>query len=89
MNNQTATAINYEKAASELARLRLLKYPSEQAETIAKHYVAHAVLALDLLKMIEARRQSDEPGNLDWAIAYSLEQIKRNHLHDFGIALEW
>lgn len=90
MNSETSiSATRYEQHLSALAYDRLSKFPEQQAETIARHYTAHATLALNLLELIRARRYSDNPKDLDAGIAYHLEQIKRNHRHDFGIELEW
>ncbi len=66
-----------------------MKYPDHQAETIAKHYTSHATLALNLMQLIDVRRYSEDPQNLDAAIAHCVEIIKNNHWHDFGIELEW
>ncbi len=72
-----------------LAYERLKRLPEMQAEIIAKHYAAHATLALTLLKLIQARRYSDNPSVFNSEIAYCMNQIKRNHQYDFGIELEW
>jgi hypothetical protein len=72
-----------------LAYERMLKCPEAQAEVIAKHYVAHATLALNLLELTRSRRCSDNPQQLDAAIAWHVEEIRRNHRRDFGIELEW
>ena len=90
-NNETmsSTAIRYEASAIALAYQSLCQCQDRQAETIARHYIAHATLALNLLHLIEARRHSSDPVNLDAAIDHCVQQIKRNHMYDFGIELEW
>jgi hypothetical protein len=85
----SATATRYEMAAMALAYERMMKCPECQPEAIAKHYAAHATLALNLIELCKDRRYSDNPQELDAAIAHCVEQIKRNHRHDFGIELEW
>lgn len=98
MSEQTASSIRYQQALVSLAQRRLRGRPLQQAEAIAKHYAAHATLAINLLHLIEAQREaaqqdSGTPAAIDAAanayIAYHVEEIKRNHLHDFGIELEW
>lgn len=87
--NTPASEIRYENAAKQLAFARLQQCPESQAEAICKHYVAHAVLALDTLRLIEAARFSEDRTSADYAIKSFVATIKRNHLHDFGIELEW
>lgn len=88
--NGSATSIRYEQAVMAIAHERLRRFPEHQAEAIAKHYAAHATTAMQILKMIEARRGTwDATPNLDQAIQMLVEQIKTNHRHDFGIELEW
>lgn len=84
----TATSERYKQEAGNLARYRLLTYPNHQAETIARHYVAHATMALQLLKMVETRQHNNFP-ELDSRIQILVDVIKNNHWHDFGIELEW
>lgn len=91
MNKETAkSSIRYEQHLAELAHRSFYEHPETQAEKIARHYTAHAILALHLLDMIDARRnvQFAEPTamleNLDFAIEYCVNKIKTNHLHDFG-----
>ena len=64
-------------------------YPGEQAEAIAKHYAAHARIAMDLLQACNMRRCNPEATELDAVINYCVDQIKQNHSCDLGIALEW
>ena len=72
-----------------MARRRLLTYPDQQAEAIAKHYAAHATIALQILKMVELRRQAGAYLDHDLIILRLVEVIKKNHWHDFGIELKW
>lgn len=83
------TALRYEQYAMSLAYDRMVKCPECQPEVIARHYAAHATLALNLLELCRARRYSRDTKDLDTAIEHCVEQIKNNHRHDFGIELEW
>lgn len=85
----SATAIRYEMELTALARVRLSQHPHLQAEAIAKHYTAHATIALQLLKMLECRRHIGCYPELDRSIQMLVDEIKTNHRHDFGIELEW
>lgn len=85
----SATATRYETALTEMARGRLTQHPHLQAEAIARHYTAHATLALQLLKMVECRRHSETWPELERSIQMLVDEIKTNHRHDLGIELEW
>ena len=89
-HNQTASSIRYDSMVAERA-YESMRYgsPEYQAEVIAKHYASHATLALQLLELLKARRYGGATENLDSAIAWTVDQIKRNHRHSFGIELEW
>lgn len=82
----SALSVRYEMG---LSYDRLRSSPEAQAEAIGRHYAAHALLAQEILKLIELRKYSDDSTIADAAIAYCVAQIKRNHRHDFGIDLEW
>ncbi len=88
---QTASEaqLRYESHVTALAHERLSEHPHLQAEAIAKHYVAHATTALQLLKLVECRRYSGSYPELDRCIQMLVDEIKTNHRHDFGIELEW
>jgi hypothetical protein len=85
----SATAARYEMALTDMARGRLTQHPHLQAEAIARHYTAHATIALQLLKMLECRRHTETWPELERSIQMLVDEIKTNHRHDFGIALEW
>lgn len=85
---QTASAINYERNAMALAYSMLANHPEREAEIIARHYVAHATLALEILQLLEMRRYSADSGETA-IVKRCVEFIKRNHKYDFGIPLEW
>jgi hypothetical protein len=86
----TATSIRHEQADRAIAYETLRRFPEHQAEAIAKHYVAHAMVALQILKIIEVQRGAlDTNPNIDQVIQLLVNQIKANHRHDLGIALEW
>lgn len=87
--HETATSVRYKLAEAELRR-RILLDPDQQAEAIARHYAAHAMLAKDTLDMIAIKRRYDhQTPDLDMAIQTQIDAIKANHLKDFGIELEW
>ena len=85
----SATATRYEMALTDMARGRLTQHPHLQAEAIAKHYTAHATIALQLLKMLECRNHTETWPELERSIQMLVDEIKTNHRHDFGIELEW
>lgn len=95
--NQTATSARYENEVKRLAKYQLWKHPSSQAEKIAKHYCAHAIIALQLAELLAIKE--DSKYNPDFTFQNSLDldlmierlagDIKRNHAYDFGIDLEW
>ena len=92
-SGQSRSTVGLAQERYEMARTyeRLWECPEEQAEAIGRHYAAHAKIAMELLKLIELRRYATDTtnANADAAIAYLVEQIKRNHRHDLGMALEW
>lgn len=87
--DHSATTVRYERAVTALAYERLRRSSEQQAEAIARHYTAHATLALTLLDLLESRKHSHDTTALDATIEICVAQIKRNHRHDFGIELEW
>lgn len=71
-------------------RNHLLRYPHLQAEAIAEHYTKLAMIAMDLRHLTNMRRHADHDNTeIDWAINNITDGIKRQHLEDFGIPLEW
>jgi hypothetical protein len=84
----TATSERYKQELGNIARQRLLKYPDCQAEAIAKHYIAHATVALQILKMLECCQSGAYPEIAD-SVQMLVSVIKNNHWQDFGIELEW
>ena len=68
---------------------QLVKYPEAQAETILRHYAAHAKIAMDTLQILNASRCAPDKKVTDELINYAVQQIKNNHIADFGIPLEW
>lgn len=72
-----------------MARRRLEQHPHLQAEAIARHYTAHATIALGLLKMLECRRHNETLPELERSIQMLVDEIKTNHRRDLGIELEW
>ena len=85
----SAAATRYEHHVVAMQRERFWQHPEDAATIIAKHYVAHAMLALQTLEMIKAREFAPRPpfgtcSDIDWAITKNIEDIKKNHLFDFG-----
>jgi hypothetical protein len=64
-----------------------------QEETIANHYSSLAHMAMQLRMLIEERnfirRNGHDSKNLDDAIEMMTKEIKKIHLADFGLELEW
>ena len=70
----------------------LSEHPQAQAEAIARHYLAHTNLALDLLNIIEVKRLAPTGAGTtssDDAIRYLVDEIKEGHARDLGIQLDW
>lgn len=63
--------------------------PDLQPEIIARHYASLAITALNLLQLIEAKRYSEQPAELDKCIKLCLNQIKSAHWQDLGLELAW
>jgi len=87
----SASATRYEQYVARLARENFYRHPESEAERIAVHYVSHAMIAFQLAEAVSMRRQflyGSKP-DLDAMILMLTKQIKTNHLHDFGIKLEW
>ena len=66
-----------------------LNHPQSQPEMIAHHYTKLAATALNLLRLCEMRRYCQTTDQTDEAIELLTEEIKRYHLEDLGIPLEW
>lgn len=90
MNEQTsATALRYQAAIKAMKHEQFFKHPQTQAEVIATHYCSLAILSLNLLEMIKLRHHLQGSEQLDIVIEHHIGEIKRHHLNDFGIELEW
>lgn len=83
---KSASQINYEQMQMDLAYNMLAEHPYQQAERIAKHYVAHATIALQILELLKHKGESKD---IELCAERLVNEIKRNHRHDFGIDLEW
>ncbi len=87
---KTATEIRFEMDAKKLAFKILLNDPLAQAERISNHYIAHAQMSLQLKRLLEELSHTSAPSkDLYFAIDFCVNEIKRGHLHDFGLELEW
>lgn len=87
-----ATQTRMTEMMRDLAFGRLSEYPDRQAFAIAEHYVSMAHLALELHRVLEARRLLASPHSnpcVNHAIGEMVCEIKRHHLIDLGLELEW
>jgi hypothetical protein len=90
VSEKTASQCNHFQNALDLAgEIMMQSDPVYQAERIAKHYVAHAVVARQILELVEMCRFRDESPATKDLIAMLVEQIKNNHAHELGIELKW
>ncbi len=89
MNEKTASQSRYETAHAQRAHALLATRLEYQAEAIANHYTAHALVALHLKRAVAERQRHGPSDGRDRFIEILLNQIKSAHLHDFGIPLEW
>jgi len=95
MNAQQATEQRYEAMVAEMRNGQLWQHPESVPEAIAKHYCAHAIVALQLLKLCDMRRNmkysltitEQQLNDCDSAIKELTEIIKRGHLSDFGTTI--
>lgn len=85
-----------EESLHEIERLqtvyRLAKYPSTQAETLARHYLSLAQTAKTLLYLVDQDKFAPETrSHPDWdkMVQFYVAQIKEVHLKDLGIELKW
>lgn len=88
---KTAVQIRQDLIRQREAYGRLAKQPENQAEEIARHYLAHAMIAKQILELIDMRREF-APGTFaaaDYVINCLITQIKDDHRFDLGLALEW
>ena len=90
MNEKTATQIRLDADKARLSYSMLRADPQAQAEAIARHYIAHAQMALQIVKLLDAKKIIGDPNPaIDEIVEFQVKQIKANHWADFGIALEW
>jgi hypothetical protein len=81
------------ESATIKARFQMLATsPHLVSESIAKHYIAHAVIAQELIVLLQVQEKfkfdEKNPG-FDFLIKDLTRQIQTNHAHDLGIKLEW
>lgn len=91
-NPSTARSIQFAEQQAAMSYDRMLRHPDYQAEAIAKHYASLATISSDLLKLTELRRNRDDAEQchaIEETITHHVNLIKRTHLGDFGLALEW
>lgn len=70
---------------------RLAKYPSTQAETLARHYLGMVSYAKDLMWLVDQERYAPETRTAEWeaVVTCLVRKIKEAHLKDLGIELKW
>ena len=84
----STSSLLYEKACMERTAYYLSLSPMCQARAIAKHYCAYAMIARDLLEIIECVAQGSNQ-NADAAVEHIVKAITDGHAHDFGLPLAW
>jgi len=83
-------SIYYDKMTRMIRFDQLSRCESRQAEAIANHYNAHALIAKQLQAAVEIRKQYyGDHKELDDLITHLTDQIKKGHALDFGIELNW
>ncbi len=93
--NTSASATRYQMEAARLAKKQLWLCPQSQAEKIGKHYCSLAIVALQLLEFCDMARDTRFDDDLKQhemaksAIKNLSDEIRKHHLYDFGIELEW
>lgn len=83
---------DWDKIEAAMTHDRLARNPEQQAEAVAHHYTRLAALSMNLLELVNIRRQYPlrYGGELtDKAIETLMEAIREAHLKDLGIPLEW
>lgn len=69
---------------------RLSRFPEDQPEALADHYLSMCAYAQQLRHIVRSRLYAPSRGEeIDKAINRIAEKMKAAHLHDLGIALEW
>lgn len=86
--NNTATQINVTEMQVRRRRNMLQRSKHIQEEAIANHYASCGTIALQLRVLCEERKFSGS-SKLDDAILLLSGKIRRAHMNDFGIELEW
>lgn len=81
-----------DKRYKEAVRLRkfheLREYPQARAEAIARHYVAHANVALQMLHLIEFLKGKHNNDGSE-ILSRMVRDIVERHETDLGIKLDW
>ena len=67
---------------------RFNEHPEALDEAIALHYASMAAYAFQMKKLVEFRR-CGRNDNCEQAIAYMREQIRKAHVHAFGMEPNW
>lgn len=89
-NETPESAKRYTQQCAEMALIRLNRStPEDQARAIAVHYTSMATVALSLQRLINSSEGRTATPETALAIQRLSEVIRTQHLHDFGIELEW
>jgi hypothetical protein len=84
--------LQQDRIAVDLATRRLAGEPALQAIAIARFIVSHTKLAQQILLLLQEQSKCSGCGCVPAAteiVETMTNYIKRNALHDLGIALEW
>jgi hypothetical protein len=81
------------KAETDTTYLMMKATPELQAQRILEHYARHIGLVSQLWHVSKLRLEvwsnGGDPAPYDKMIQDGVEQLKRNHRKDLGIALDW
>jgi hypothetical protein len=88
MKEKTSIA-SYEEHRLFIINKMAVEDPAYQPEIIARHYTKLAIIALELLRLCEARQHGTISCGIDELIDYLSRHIRRAHLEDFAIPLVW
>lgn len=91
MKTETATEIRDQAERKRLTHISMSRLsPEDEALVLAEHYLSLIDCAFQLHRLIRIKRDHDGPvQTIDQEIRHLADDIKRKHLLDFGIELEW
>lgn len=90
MSDKTASQAREELMRAEIARDVMFRSSRlQRAKRIAEHYVAHAMVAQQIVRLLDSLPCGEVDPETACMVERMVEDIKRNHLYDFGIMLDW